>query len=223
MDYPLVDNATERGVRFSNRNDGNAVMVEVKSIRTSRDSGSESDSNNSFPLRAPLDVQEGQRASRSSAGSPLPPPPPRSLNRVYSLPTPTTPTSSNTPFQGPFPPPQYPPHLNTHPAFKADKPEAQFKHDKPENPFKTEQEGENPFPLNEIESYKIHDLTFRQTMGVDARRPFFDFDELQRQILGHYQHKLFKADRGNKYGMAEDKFEASRLLMKDYRMQPTLT
>jgi len=59
-------------------------------------------------------------------------------------------------------------------------------------------------------------LTFRQTMGVDARRPFFDFDELQRQILGHYQYKLFKADRGNKYGMAEDKFEASRLLMKDY-------
>lgn len=55
-------------------------------------------------------------------------------------------------------------------------------------------------------------------MGVDARRPFFDFDELQRQILGHYQYKLFKADRGNKYGMTEDKFEASRLLMKDYGM-----
>lgn len=211
MDYPLIDRDTERGVRFSNRNGTNEVMVEVKSIGTSRDSGTES--NHSFPLRStPVHDQEGQRTSRTSASSPLPPPP-RSIKRVYSLPTPPTPPTPSTH----FPPPQYPPHLDTHPAFKNDTLEAHFKHEKSENPFKHEDDGENPFPLNEIESYKIHDLTFRQTMGVDARRPFFDFDELQRQILGHYQHKLFKADRGNKYGMAEDKFEASRLLMKDYR------
>lgn len=102
----------------------------------------------------------------------------------------------------------FPPHLSSHPAFKKEK---------PENPFKHEDDSNNPFPVDEVESYKIHDLTFRQTMGVDARRPFFDFDELQRQILGHYQYKLFKSDRGNKYGMAEETWEASRLLMKDYR------
>lgn len=133
------------------------------------------------------------------------------MRRAFTVPqsnstTPTEPTNLGL----------FPPHLNSHPAFNHS-----FKNEKPENPFKHDDDSDNLFPLDDVEAYKIHDMTFRQTMGVDARRPFFDFDELQRQILGHYQYKLFKADRGTKYGMVEEKWEASRLLMKDYRTSIT--